>query len=63
MCEGFEGVFSFFGVLLYFCVSDVRDIVVYEIKEVSAYSRCRKFVSFVFIIFFLCLEEYNKVFF
>lgn len=40
------------GVLLYLCVRDARDIAVYEIiKEVSAYSRCRKSVSSAFITF------------
>lgn len=41
------------GVLLYLCVSDARDIAVYEIiKEVNAYSRCRKSVRSAFITFF-----------
>lgn len=51
------------GVLLYLCVSDARDIAVYEIiKKVNAYSRCRKSVSSAFITFFFfsCPEEYNK---
>lgn len=49
------------GVLSYLCVRDARDIAVYEIiKEVNAYSRCRKSVSSAFITFFLCPEEYNK---
>lgn len=60
VCEGPEGVPPPPGVLLYLCVSDARDIAVYEIKEVSAYSRCRKSVSSAFITFFLCPEEYNK---
>lgn len=42
------------GVLLYLCVSDACDIAVYEIiKEVNAYSRCRKSVSSAFITLLL----------
>lgn len=50
------------GVLLYLCVSDARDIAVYEIiKEVNAYSRCRKSVSSAFITFFCAQKNIIKL--
>lgn len=50
------------GVLLYLCVSDARDIAVYEvIKEVSAYSRCRKSVHSAFITFFCAQKNIIKL--
>lgn len=47
---------------LAFCCISVyviaRDIAVYEIiKEVNAYSRCRKSVSSAFITFFFCAQK------
>lgn len=50
------------GVLLYLCVSDARDIAVYEIiKEVHACSRCRKSVSSAFITFFCAQKNIIKL--
>lgn len=50
------------GVLLYLCVRDARDIAVYEIiKEVNAYSRCRKSVSSAFITFFFFCAQKNII--
>lgn len=50
------------GVPLYLCVSDACDIAVYEIiKEVNAYSRCRKSVSSAFITFFFFCAQKNII--